>query len=126
MSSVTPYIAEIEKRQVRSDLPNFRAGDTVRVHVRIKEGDKERTQLFEGVVLKRSGGGLRETFTVRKISYGIGVERVFPVHSPRLETVEVTQFGKVRRAKLYYLRERQGKKARLKSVRERHGEIPTR
>lgn len=116
MSSVTPYINELEKRQLRTDLPDFRPGDTVRVHVRIKEGDKERVQVFEGVVLKRAGGGLRETFTVRKVSYGVGVERVFPVHSPRIETVEIAQAGRVRRAKLYYLRDRQGKAARIKTA----------
>jgi len=120
------YIARREQKQMRTDLPEFESGDTVRVHVKIKEGDKERIQVFEGVVIKRSGGGLRESFTVRKISYGVGVERIFPVHSPRIDKIEVSKFGKVRRAKLYYLRDRRGKSARLKSVRERHGELPSR
>ena len=120
-----PIIDMLEKRQVRADLPDFRPGDTVRVHVKIKEGDKERIQVFEGVVIKRSGGSLRETFTVRKISYGIGVERVFPVHSPKLDQIEVMTFGRVRRAKLYYLRGLRGKAARIRTVRERKGQVPT-
>jgi large subunit ribosomal protein L19 len=111
----TPLIQKIESRQLRSDLPDFRPGDTVRVHVKIKEGDKERVQVFEGVVVARGGAGLRETFTVRKISYGVGVERIFPVHSPRLAKIEVAIQGKVRRAKLYYLRGLEGKAARIRS-----------
>ena len=115
----SPIITAIEKKQIRKDLPDFRVGDTVRVHVNIKEGDKERIQVFEGVVIRRSGGGVRETFTVRKISYGEGVERTFPVHSPKLAKIEVMVLGHVRRAKLYFLRELRGKAARLKSVRTR-------
>ncbi len=117
-----PIIDMLEQRQLRSDLPDFRSGDTIRVHVKIKEGEKERIQVFEGVVIKRSGGSLRETFTVRKISYGIGVERVFPVHSPKLDKVEIVTFGRVRRAKLYYLRGLRGKAARIRTVRERKGQ----
>ncbi len=115
----SPIIAAIEKKQIRTDLPDFRVGDTVRVHVNIKEGDKERIQVYEGVVIRRSGGGVRETFTVRKISYGVGVERTFPVHSPKLAKIEVAVLGNVRRAKLYFLRELRGKAARIKSVRTR-------
>ena len=114
-----PIIAAIEKKQMRTDIPDFRPGDTVRVHVNIKEGDKERIQVFEGAVIRRSGGSVRETFTVRKISYGIGVERTFPVHSPKIAKIEVTVMGRVRRAKLYYLRDLRGKAARIKSVRNR-------
>ena len=115
----SPIIAAIEKKQMRTDLPDFRVGDTVRVHVNIKEGDKERIQVYEGVVIRRSGGGVRETFTVRKISYGVGVGRTFPVHSPKLAKIEVAVLGNVRRAKLYFLRELRGKAARIKSVRTR-------
>jgi large subunit ribosomal protein L19 len=103
----------IEAEQRRKDVPPFRPGDTVKVHVRVVEGDKERIQVFEGTVLRRSGPGTRETFTVRKTSYGVGVERTFPVHSPRLDRIEVTAKGAVRRAKLYYLRERAGRAARV-------------
>ncbi|OIP40618.1 MAG: 50S ribosomal protein L19 [Deltaproteobacteria bacterium CG2_30_63_29] len=117
---ITAVIKDIENRQ-RKNVPDFRPGDTVRVHVNIKEGDKERIQVFEGVVIGRSGGGTRETFTVRKISYGVGVERVFPVHSPKLAEIEVKTFGSVRRAKLYHLRGLRGKAARIKTVRERKG-----
>ena len=112
-------IDQIERDGMRKDVPDFEPGDTVRVHVKIVEGDKERIQVFEGVVLGRSGGGLRETFRVRKISYGVGVERIFPVHSPRVEKVEVSRKGRVRRAKLYYLRERKGKAAQVKEKRRR-------
>ena len=112
-------IDRIEREGMRKDIPDFGPGDTVRVHVRILEGDKERIQVFEGVVMGRSGGGLRETFRVRKMSYGIGVERIFPVHSPRVERVEVKRLGKVRRAKLYYLRDRKGKSAQVKEKRRR-------
>ena len=115
----SPIIAAIEKKQMRTDLPDFRPGDTVRVHVNIKEGDKERIQVYEGAVIRRSGGGIRETFTVRKISYGVGVERTFPVHSPKIAKIEVVVLGNVRRAKLYYLRDLRGKAARIKSVRTR-------
>ena len=104
----------LEKEQMRADLPEFAPGDTVKVHMRIVEGEKERIQIFEGPVIARRGGGLRESFTVRKISYGIGVERTFPLHSPRIVKIEVVRRGKVRRAKLYYLRELRGRKARIK------------
>ncbi len=107
-------IDAIEANQMKKDLPNFRAGDTVRVHVRIIEGDKERTQLFEGVVIRRANGSNRATFTVRKVSHEIGVERTFPLHSPRVSKIEVISQGKVRRAKLYYLRKLSGKSARIK------------
>lgn len=109
---MTP-IDRIEAEQLRKDVPAFRPGDTVRVHVRVVEGDKERIQVFEGTVLGRSGGSSREMFTVRKTSYGVGVERIFPVHSPRIERIEVIMRGAVRRAKLYYLRERSGRSARV-------------
>ena len=104
----------VELEQLRTDLPNFRVGDTVKVHVKIVEGDKERIQSFEGVVIRKKGGGIRSTFTVRKISYGIGVERIFPAHSPRLDHIDVISRGKVRRAKLFYLRGLKGKAARIK------------
>ncbi|MDI6604695.1 50S ribosomal protein L19 [Aceticella autotrophica] len=103
----------IEKEQLK-EMPEFNVGDTVKVHYKVVEGDKERIQVFEGVVLKRCGGGLRETFTVRRISYGIGVERVFPLHSPRIDKIEVVRSGKVRRAKLYYVRKKIGKAAKIK------------
>src|SRR5437870_3912070 len=106
-------IDRIEAEQLRKDVPPFKPGDTVRVHVRVVEGDKERIQVFEGVCIRRSGGGSRETFTVRKTSYGVGVERTFPLHSPRIDKIDVTARGKVRRAKLYYLRELSGKAARI-------------
>lgn len=111
MSSTLDFL---EKEQMRADLPDFGPGDTVRVHMRIIEGDKERVQVFEGVCIAIRGGGSRKSFTVRKVSYGVGVERTFPYHTPRIEKVEVTRRGKVRRAKLYYLRERKGRKARIK------------
>ncbi|HWL23682.1 MAG TPA: 50S ribosomal protein L19 [Ureibacillus sp.] len=110
-------IAEITKGQLRTDLPSFRPGDTVKVHVKIVEGNRERIQVYEGVVIKRRGGGISETFTVRKISYGVGVERTFPVHTPKIEKLEVIRRGKVRRAKLYYLRNLRGKAARIKEIR---------
>lgn len=110
-------IQEITKEQLRTDLPSFRPGDTLRVHVKVKEGSRERIQVFEGVVIKRRGGGISETFTVRKISYGVGVERTFPLHSPNIDKIEVVRRGKVRRAKLYYLRELHGKAARIEEVR---------
>jgi large subunit ribosomal protein L19 len=106
-------IAEIEAKYVRKDVPEFRAGDTVRVHTKIKEGDKERIQIFEGVVIAARAGNVRATFTVRKTSYGVGVERIFPVHSPRIDKIEVVSRGDVRRARLFYLRELQGKAARV-------------
>lgn len=107
-------VRTIESRYLRSDLPEFKVGDTVRVYFRIREGDKERVQPFEGVVLRFQGAMHRRTFTVRRITGGLGVERTFPLHSPRLEKVDVIRMGKVRRAKLYYLRERMGKAARVK------------
>ncbi len=110
-------VNEIGKSQLRTDIPEFRSGSTVRVHVKIKEGDKSRIQVFEGVVTERKGGGIGETFTVRKISNGVGVERKFPLHSPIIDKIEVTRHGKVRRNKLRYLRNRSGKSARLKEVR---------
>jgi len=106
-------LRELEKEQMRDDIPDFGPGDTVRVHVKVREGDKERIQVFEGVVIGRKGGGVRESFTVRKVSYSIGVERVFPVHSPGVARIEVIRHGRVRRAKLYYLRSLKGKAARL-------------
>ncbi|GAK38536.1 50S ribosomal protein L19 [Paenibacillus urinalis] len=110
-------VQAITQEQLRKDLPNFRPGDTVKVHVKVIEGTRERIQLFEGVVIKRRGGGISETFTVRKISYGVGVERTFPLHSPKIDKLEVARRGKVRRAKLYYLRELRGKAARIKEIR---------
>ncbi|MEJ1320514.1 50S ribosomal protein L19 [Latilactobacillus sakei] len=110
-------IQEITKSQLRSDMPNFRPGDSVRVHVRVVEGTRERIQLFEGVVIKRHGVGVSETYTVRKISSGVGVERTFPLHSPRVAKLEVTRHGRVRRAKLYYLRALRGKATRIKEAR---------
>ncbi len=106
-------IEALDKEQLRSDIPEFRAGDTVKVYVKVVEGTRERVQLFEGVVISRSGSGVREMFTVRRISYGVGVERTFPVHSPRLEKIVVARKGVVRRAKLYYLRNLTGKAARI-------------
>ncbi|CEG22460.1 50S ribosomal protein L19 [Planococcus massiliensis] len=110
-------IADITKEQLRTDLPDFRPGDTVRVHVKVVEGTRERIQVYEGVVISRRGGGISESFTVRKISYGVGVERTFPVHTPKIAQLEVTRRGKVRRAKLYYLRNLRGKAARIKEIR---------
>jgi large subunit ribosomal protein L19 len=107
----------VEKSYLRKGLPQFRPGDTVKVHVRVVEGNRERVQVFQGVVIRRSGGGLRETFTVRKISFGVGVERTFPLHSPSIAKLEIAQRGHVRRAKLYYLRDLRGKKARIKERR---------
>ncbi|HDA7258047.1 TPA: 50S ribosomal protein L19 [Staphylococcus aureus] len=110
-------IEAVTKSQLRTDLPSFRPGDTLRVHVRIIEGTRERIQVFEGVVIKRRGGGVSETFTVRKISSGVGVERIFPLHTPKIEKIEVKRRGKVRRAKLYYLRSLRGKAARIQEIR---------
>ena len=110
-------IETLDKEQLRSDIPEFRAGDTVKVYVKVVEGTRERIQMFEGVVISRSGSGIREMFTVRRISYGVGVERTFPVHSPRLEKIEVARKGVVRRAKLYYLRNLTGKAARIRERR---------
>ena len=111
-------IAELEQAQIRSDIPAFRPGDTLKVHVRVTEGNRSRIQIFQGIVIRRQGGGARETFTVRKISYGVGVERTFPVHSPIVDHIELVTRGDVRRAKLYYLRELRGKKAKIKEKRD--------
>ena len=110
-------IKTIEQEQLRTDRPEFGPGDTVRVHAKVVEGNNERIQGFEGVVIKKTGGGIREAFTVRKVSQGVGVERTFPLHSPRIEKIEVVRRGRVRRARLYYLRERSGKAARIKELR---------
>jgi large subunit ribosomal protein L19 len=107
-------IETLERNQLRDDIPDFKAGDTVRVHFQVIEGSRKRTQVFEGVVLRRQGSGARETFTVRKNSFGVGVERTFPVHSPKIERIEVRAIGDVNRAKLYYLRGKVGKKARVR------------
>lgn len=104
----------VEAEQIKQRIPSFHVGDQVKVHLRISEGEKDRIQVFEGAVIARRGGGINETFTVRKVSYGVGVERKFPLHSPRVEKIQVVREGKVRRAKLYYLRSRQGQKARIK------------
>ena len=108
----------VDKASLRTDVPDFAPGDTLKVHVRVIEGNKQRVQVFQGVVIKRQGGGLQETFTVRKLSYGVGVERTFPVHTPIIEKIEVHSRGDVRRAKLYYLRDRIGKAAKIKEKRE--------
>ena len=108
-------IEQLEQRQLRTNLPQFKAGDTVRVHFQVIEGQRRRVQVFEGIVIKRQGAGVRETFTVRKQSFGVGVERTFPLHSPKVERIEVMQIGDVSRAKLYYLREKVGKKARVRA-----------
>lgn len=110
-------IRTLEKEQLRTDIPDFRPGDTVRVHVKVVEGGRERIQVFEGTVLARKGRGISETFTVRRVSYGVGVERTFPVHSPRIDKIEVVRQGRVRRAKLYYLRDLSGKAARIREKR---------
>ncbi|KRM93868.1 50S ribosomal protein L19 [Lentilactobacillus senioris DSM 24302 = JCM 17472] len=110
-------IDQINQAQIRNDIPEFRAGDTVKVYVKVVEGTRERIQLFEGVVIKRKGAGIQATYTVRKVSNGVGVERIFPVNSPRVDHIEVVRYGRVRRAKLYYLRALQGKAARIKESR---------
>ena len=114
-------IAELEQAQIRSDIPDFRPGDTLRVHVRVVEGSRSRIQVFQGIVIRRQGSGARETFTVRKISYSVGVERTFPVHSPSIDRIELVTRGRVRRAKLYYLRSLRGKAARIKERRDLSG-----
>ena len=111
-----PILESIEKEQLRTDLPKLAVGDTVRVFVTVVEGNRERLQAFEGVVMARRNGGIRETFTVRRTSYGVGVERTFPLHSPRVDSITVVRRGKVRRAKLYYLRDRSGKAAKVKDI----------
>ncbi|WP_367136383.1 50S ribosomal protein L19 [Saccharothrix sp. HUAS TT1] len=108
----------LDAQSLRSDIPSFRPGDTLKVHVRVIEGSRERVQVFQGVVIRRQGGGIRETFTVRKVSFGVGVERTFPVHSPNISEIEVASRGDVRRAKLYYLRDLRGKAAKIKEKRE--------
>ena len=107
-------IDNIERQQLRQDVPQFKAGDNVKVHFKVVEGTRHRIQVFQGTVIKRQGQGVRETFTVRKQSFGVGVERTFPVHSPKIDRIEVTQIGDVRRAKLYYLRQKVGKQARIR------------
>lgn len=109
-------IQKLNAEHIRRDLPVFRPGDTIRVHQKIREGNKERIQVFEGVVISRSGGGINEMITVRKVSYNIGIEKIYPLHSPRINKIEVKQRGRVRRAKLYYLRERSGKAAKIKEA----------
>ncbi|MDP9729793.1 50S ribosomal protein L19 [Alicyclobacillus tolerans] len=110
-------LQEVAREQLRTDIPSFRPGDTLRVHVKVREGQRERIQVFEGVVIRRRGSAISATYTVRKISYGVGVERTFPLHSPKVEKIEVMRRGKVRRAKLYYLRGLSGKAARIKEIR---------
>ena len=114
---MTGLIEAIEKESLKDSVPAFNVGDTVKVSVKVVEGTRERIQAFEGVVIAKKNGGIRETFTVRRVTYGVGVERTFPMHSPRIDHIEVVRHGKVRRAKLYYLRERTGKAAKLKEVR---------
>lgn len=108
----------VEEGQYKEDIPQFKSGDTVKVHVKVVEGSRERIQVFEGIVIRRRGGGLGETFTVRRVSYGVGVERTFPLHSPKIDKIEVLRRGRVRRARLYYLRELRGKAARIKDIRK--------
>jgi large subunit ribosomal protein L19 len=115
---MSKVIETLERAQLRDDLPQFKAGDTVRVHFKVIEGQRQRIQVFEGIVLKRQGAGARETFTVRKQSFGIGVERTFPLHSPKIERIEVAAVGDVNRAKLYYLRGKVGRKARVRELRQ--------
>src|ERR1051326_3139092 len=115
---MSKIIEELERAQLRDGIPQFKAGDTVRVHFQVMEGERRRVQVFEGIVIKRQGAGARETFTVRKQSFGVGVERTFPVHSPKIEKIDVTAIGDVNRAKLYYLRGRVGKKARIREIRQ--------
>jgi large subunit ribosomal protein L19 len=114
---MSTIIASLEQRQLRTDIPQFKAGDTVRVHFKVIEGNRQRVQVFEGIVIKKQGAGVRETFTVRKQSFGVGVERTFPLHSPKIDKIEVAAVGDVNRAKLYYLRGRVGKKARVRELR---------
>jgi large subunit ribosomal protein L19 len=109
----------LDAQSMRTDLPDFRAGDTLKVHARVVEGNRSRIQIFQGVVIRRQGGGLRETFTIRKVSFGVGVERTYPLNSPQLDRIEIVTRGDVRRAKLYYLRDLRGKKAKIKELREK-------
>jgi large subunit ribosomal protein L19 len=120
---MSTIIESIEQRQLRKNVPRFKAGDTVRVHFQVIEGSRRRVQVFEGIVIKRQGSGSRETFTVRKQSFGVGVERTFPVHSPKIEKIEVAAVGDVNRAKLYYLREKVGKKARVRELRQTPAQV---
>ena len=115
---MSKVIERLERAQMRDDLPQFKAGDTVRVHFKVIEGQRQRIQVFEGIVLKKQGAGARETFTVRKQSFGVGVERTFPLHSPKIERIEVAQIGDVNRAKLYHLRGKLGRKARVRELRQ--------
>ena len=117
VEKMNPLIQSLTEGQLRTDIPAFRPGDTVRVHAKVVEGTRERIQIFEGVVISRKGAGISENYTVRKISNGVGVERTFPIHTPRVDKIEVVRYGKVRRAKLYYLRALQGKAARIKEIR---------
>ena len=117
LSAMSTIIESLEQRQLRTDIPQFKAGDTVRVHFKVIEGNRQRVQVFEGIVIKKQGAGVRETFTVRKQSFGVGVERTFPLHSPKIDKIEVASIGDVNRAKLYYLRGRVGKKARVRELR---------
>jgi large subunit ribosomal protein L19 len=110
---------ELDAQSIRTDIPAFRAGDTLKVYARVVEGNRSRIQIFQGVVIRRQGGGLRETFTIRKVSFGVGVERTYPINSPQLDRVEIVTRGDVRRAKLYYLRDLRGKKAKIKELREK-------
>jgi large subunit ribosomal protein L19 len=109
----------LDAQSMRTDVPEFRAGDTLKVHARVVEGNRSRVQVFQGVVIRRQGGGLRETFTIRKVSFGVGVERTYPINSPQLDRIEIVSRGDVRRAKLYYLRDLRGKKAKIKELREK-------
>ena len=120
---MSTIIESIEQRQLRKDVPRFKAGDTLRVHFKVIEGNRQRIQVFEGICIKRQGSGARETFTVRKQSFGVGVERTFPVHSPKIEKIEVAAIGDVNRAKLYYLREKVGKKARVRELRQTPAQV---
>jgi large subunit ribosomal protein L19 len=115
---MSKIIESLERAQLRDDIPKFKAGDTVRVHFKVIEGQRQRLQVYEGIVIKRQGAGARETFTVRKQSFGVGVERTFPLHSPKIERIEVVSIGDVNRAKLYYLRKKVGKKARVRELRQ--------
>jgi large subunit ribosomal protein L19 len=121
---MSKVIDQIEQRQLRTELPRFKAGDSVRVHFRVIEGQRRRVQVFEGIVIKRQGAGARETFTVRKSSFGVGVERTFPLHSPKIDRIEVVSVGDVNRAKLYYLRAKVGKRARVREKREQAAKAP--
>jgi len=121
---MSKVIETLERAQLRDDIPQFKAGDTVRVHFKVIEGQRQRIQVFEGIVIKRQGAGARETFTVRKQSFGVGVERTFPLHTPKIEKIEVAAVGDVNRAKLYYLRGKVGKKARIRELRQDVGRVP--